>query len=145
VIRVHWRPLIPGEHDPERLWGLVLAGTALFGVGWLFSGMPTPLCPFHAITGLPCPSCGMTRGIRCLLHGNFAAAFFFNPLGMTALMGIAVYVIYAGVVVLGKQPRLRWEPISKRMALLIRTSLFFLVALNWIYLILREKALFSSP
>jgi hypothetical protein len=87
----------------------------------------------------------MTRGVRCLLHGNLVAAFLFNPLGMTALMGIAFYVFYAGVVVFGKLPRLRWEPISKRMAWLIRATLILMITINWLYLIVRERALFPSP
>jgi hypothetical protein len=133
--------LIPGERDSEFLWGVVLAASGCLGVAWLFSGLPTPLCPFHALTGIPCPSCGMTRGLRCLLHGNLTAAFLFNPLGMTLLCGLAFYLIYAAVVVIGNRPRLRWEPISKSTALFLRLTAILLIVMNWMYLILRERAL----
>lgn len=33
------------------------------------------------MTGLPCPSCGATRSVLSLLHGNFIAALRWNPLG----------------------------------------------------------------
>ena len=39
-----------------------------------------PTCPFHAITGLNCPGCGMTRGFNALLHGDILGAIQFNAL-----------------------------------------------------------------
>jgi hypothetical protein len=33
-----------------------------------------PACPFHRVTGLWCPGCGMTRALHALLHGEVAAA-----------------------------------------------------------------------
>jgi hypothetical protein len=33
-----------------------------------------PVCPFHRLTGLWCPGCGMTRALHALLHGDVAAA-----------------------------------------------------------------------
>ncbi len=44
-----------------------------------------PVCPFRALTGFTCPGCGSTRGMHQLLHGNFLAAFEFNPLLLLAL------------------------------------------------------------
>ena len=37
------------------------------------------VCPFRALTGLPCPGCGMTRAWISLLHGDLSAAFRFHP------------------------------------------------------------------
>ena len=39
-----------------------------------------PRCVFHGLTGLDCPGCGSIRSMQCLLHGEFVAAFRFNPL-----------------------------------------------------------------
>jgi len=36
-------------------------------------------CPFEALTGIPCPGCGMTRAILSLIAGNFGAAALYNP------------------------------------------------------------------
>ena len=37
-------------------------------------------CYFRKITGLDCPSCGLTRGFIALCHANFAEAFRVNAL-----------------------------------------------------------------
>lgn len=36
-------------------------------------------CPFEALTGIPCPGCGMTRAILSLIAGNFGEAALYNP------------------------------------------------------------------
>lgn len=38
-------------------------------------------CPFHFITGIPCPGCGMGRSIICFFHGRFVDSWLFHPLG----------------------------------------------------------------
>ena len=81
----------------------------------------------------------MTRGIRCLLHGDLESAFLFNPLGMTVLFGLALYLIYAVVVVTARLPRLRWEILSSRTTIFLRVTVVILVVMNWIYLIHRER------
>ena len=47
-------------------------------------------CPFHAVTGLWCPGCGMTRGMHALLHGQVRAALGFNLL-LVAVVPLAIY------------------------------------------------------
>lgn len=117
---------------------MVIALGGILAIGWLISGLPTPLCPLHMLTGLPCPTCGMTRGLSCLLHGNLEAALLFNPLLMTILIGMALYLLYCVVVVSAGLPRLRCEPLSKITALAMRVGVVALIAGNWIYLIIRE-------
>lgn len=140
--RFFWRPLRPGESDPELLWGAVLAASALLGVGWLLIGLPTPLCPLHALTGIPCPTCGMTRGIACLLQGRIIEGFLFNPLLIAGLLGAAIYVLYAAVVVIGRLPRLRCGPLSPAGLRFLRIGLVAAVALDWAYQLWREGTFF---
>lgn len=62
---------------PGSRW-LALAALAIsfvFPVG----GLPVDLCTFHATTGLPCPGCGLTRGLSALSQGDFTAALGLNP------------------------------------------------------------------
>lgn len=37
------------------------------------------ICPMMRFFGLPCPSCGMTRGFIAIAHGRFGEAWTFNP------------------------------------------------------------------
>lgn len=37
-------------------------------------------CPFRRMTGIPCPLCGMTRAVLCLLRGDVSGAFHCHPL-----------------------------------------------------------------
>ena len=44
-----------------------------------------PLCIFRSLTKFDCPGCGALRATHQILHGNFIAAFKFNPLFTLAL------------------------------------------------------------
>ncbi|HVF44291.1 MAG TPA: DUF2752 domain-containing protein [Pyrinomonadaceae bacterium] len=66
----------------RALFVLPLA-SAVFAVSALWSPTDLPgvvLCPFRALTGLPCPGCGMTRAFCALGHGDLAGAFGYNAL-----------------------------------------------------------------
>lgn len=107
---------------------------------WLRWGLPTPLCPLHALTGIPCPTCGMTRAVAALLHGKIRLAFLLNPLTTSLLFAVAFYVGYAAVVVIGRLPRLRWQPLCRTESLSIRIAAILLIAANWIYLLVAGKS-----
>jgi len=62
----------------------------------LFTGGHT-LCLFKNVTGLPCPSCGATRSMACLLHGHLLQALYWNPIGillMAAMVVIPLLLLY---------------------------------------------------
>src|SRR5262245_6202429 len=40
-----------------------------------------PPCTFKAVTGLPCPSCGMTTSFALLMHGDVLNSLWANPVG----------------------------------------------------------------
>jgi hypothetical protein len=67
----------------------VLSGLGVLGIGGgvfivrYFNPVAAgffPQCPFHAMTGLNCPGCGMTRGFNALFRGDFLTALHFNAL-----------------------------------------------------------------
>jgi hypothetical protein len=53
-----------------------------------------PPCPLRTITGVPCPLCGMTRGVTAAVHGNIGHALFLNP-GSVAAVILAVVLLFA--------------------------------------------------
>jgi len=49
------------------------------------------LCPFHWLTGLDCPLCGLTRGVCAFAKGHWREAVGFNaltPLGFAMLFAL---------------------------------------------------------
>lgn len=50
------------------------------------------LCLFHALTGLDCPGCGITRSFIALLHLDFARAFSFNWAGPLVFLLLACHL-----------------------------------------------------
>lgn len=76
-----------------RLMIFAGASAALFALARASNGFESGpvLCPFRALTDLPCPLCGTTRSVGNLLLGDFEAALAFNPLGIAfaiALVGM---------------------------------------------------------
>ena len=54
-------------------------------------------CFIKQLTGLPCPSCGTTRSVICLLNGNLKESFFLNPLGILMvflMLIIPLWILY---------------------------------------------------
>lgn len=132
------RPPIPGAVDPDLLWGGVLAVAGMLGAGWLASGLPTPLCPFHVLTGFPCPTCGMTRAAGALLRGDLPGAVVWNPLGTLLLCGAILYVVYAAVVVSLRLRRVGWS--GRCGGGRWRLAALLLLGLNWLYLLAAGRA-----
>ena len=65
----------------------VLVGAmALLGAGF-FQGLPD-LCLFHRLTGLDCPTCGLTRSIAAAARLDLGAAWRFHPFGPFLLAGL---------------------------------------------------------
>lgn len=64
------------------LFWVALGVSGLAVLGWGDPTSPTwPLrCPSFALLGIFCPGCGSQRAVHSLLHGEFGAAFAYNPL-----------------------------------------------------------------
>ena len=64
-------------------------GRALRSETHLQLGLPP--CTFRVVTGLPCPSCGMTTSFALLMHGDLANSLRANAVGtLMALFGLLV-------------------------------------------------------
>ena len=75
-------------------WAAWAASGALGAGGFAALGtpvaamLPGSLCPFRELTHLSCPTCGLTRALVLLAHGDLAASVAMHPWAL-ALLGQA--------------------------------------------------------
>ena len=72
----------------------------------------TPGCPLRLATGVPCPTCGMTRALWAAARFDFSAAFRFHPL----FWFVPPLVWYAFHM---NQPWMGWAPKKARLPAVI--------------------------
>lgn len=130
-----WRRLDPLEVDHEALW-LLVGGLSLclLGVALATPGIQLPTCGFKAVTGLPCPTCGLTRTIIALSRGNVQRAAFMNPLATILCFAGLLYLLYAAIVLALRLPRFR-PTVTATGARRVRIVAVTAIAVNWIWLI----------
>ena len=128
VVQVCRRPQWP-------IWAvlLVLVWLALGGATvWLSSHLDqvVSLCLFKRATHLPCPTCGFTRGVLCMLSGQPDQAWLYNPLLFSVL---ALFIAVTGIRILfARGLRIRLTRIERIIAWLLAAGL---LAANWAYVI----------
>lgn len=108
---------------------LLLAGA--FVVPYLPAGALPRTCLFQALTHLPCPLCGCTRGLALCMHGHFQAAWHITPLSVclfAALLGCLAFF----VIGFFKSGGIR---VSKKTAAYLVTTGILVALANWLYLL----------
>ncbi len=71
-------------------------GAAMLGIAAVRPLVPfnfVPPCPLRTLTGIPCPLCGMTRGVTAAVHLQLGKALFFNP-GSIVAVATAVFLLF---------------------------------------------------
>lgn len=79
-----------------------LKAVRTFGAGMLAVAAVRPIlpvevvppCPLRTLTGVPCPLCGMTRGVTAAVHGQIGHALFLNP-GSVAAVIVAIVLLFS--------------------------------------------------
>jgi hypothetical protein len=73
-----------------------IAGALMLGAGFalpLLPGHPGIACPLRALTGVPCPLCGMTTSVEATLHLDLSAALAANPAGIAAVVAAVALLV----------------------------------------------------
>jgi hypothetical protein len=95
-------------------------------------------CNFHAVTGIPCPFCGMTTAFAHMARGQVSEALLAQPVGAAgfvacvALLPIAIAGLLAGKDALGAVRRLPWGRLSKALVAMLAASWAFKIAVTFI-------------
>ncbi len=97
-------------------------------------------CLFKHFTNIPCPSCGSTRAVISLLHGNFIDACVLNPFGYIIFLILSIipfWIIFD--LITAKATFFNFYRYSEQLIRqrLIALPLIFIVILNWIWNLLK--------
>ncbi len=110
-----------------RIFLLAVAGAGLAAL--LFGASPERLallpCPFHAVTDLECPGCGMTRACIALASGDFGNALQYHPLSF----GLVLFA--GGFALAPRRIRRYWQTLSLHTRSAVAWSLLALVLGHW--------------
>ena len=126
----------PGYRAPRAavIAAIVLVALGL-AVAWLQESHEGPVvCPFRAVTGLPCPTCGLMRTAGALLHGRIGEAARTNPfdaffLSVVAPVGIVFWFLN---LVFGFAMRISSNRTERAVFWWIVAAV---IAVNWAYVL----------
>jgi hypothetical protein len=76
--------------------------------------LPFEVCVFHWLTGLPCPTCGMTRAVCHAVHGHWAQSVAWHPAGLILATGLAGWMLWVAAEAWRGQPIA--EALRRRLA-----------------------------
>lgn len=109
--------------------GLVLAYTSL--------RLPL-VCPLRALTGIPCPLCGMTTGTVASLRGDLGAAMAANPFSLAVVPATLAGMLDRLRAWAKARPPRVWSSNARRAALAFGMTLAFF---SWIFQLARFDVL----
>jgi len=75
---------------------LRVAAAGLVGAAAVWPALPLHppfACPLRALTGIPCPLCGLTRACVAAVHGHLGASLAFNPAGVLVVAAALVALV----------------------------------------------------
>ncbi len=125
---------------PRLLALALLAGSLLLPIlafDWVTSPQALVLCPLRAVTGIPCPSCGLTRALAHLERGHLAQALKFHPFSPLILL-LAVVLFVVLLLELVTHESIIFNPLKNRR------NIYFLFAVVVVFQVARTVIFFSN-
>jgi hypothetical protein len=130
--------------NKSKLYLFVLFA-CFIGYGWLLFSLQheheiqsqeITVCLFKKVTTVPCPSCGTTRSVMQLSHGNFLSAIFINPFGIIVGLIMIIAPVWISYDFIQKKETfytayLKIETILRKRKVAI--VFIVLVIANWIW------------
>jgi hypothetical protein len=127
------------KRAPDQIeFGIIYGGIALLmlGAGWMQPVLSlAPACVFKGLTGIPCLTCGSTRSVVFLSHGDILSAFIMNPLMTLSLLSAVLYLIYSLIGAAFDLPRISILLTDKEKNGM-RAGVVMLLIVQWAYLII---------
>jgi hypothetical protein len=135
----------PSSSPPSAAVRLRRAGLTVVVLGLLFAILYAKAIPciFARVVHQPCPGCGSTRAVLCLLHGDLHGLFTFNPLGPVISLLLGTLALQAFVSML------QWGDFRDagegRIGLLVKRGILIVGALEVLLWIARFFGVLGGP
>jgi hypothetical protein len=133
------RVLFANRKSGQIEYGIIYGGVILSMLGAVRL-LPVlsfaPQCLFRKLTGLPCPTCGATRSVVHLAHGDISLAFMMNPLAAAGILIAIFFFFYSIITLLFELPRFR-VLLRESESKAIRWGSVALLLAQWLYLLMR--------
>jgi hypothetical protein len=119
----------------ERIARIRTSGvlTALLAAGVFVNPsrpLPIDVCLLKRLTGLPCPTCGLTRAVCYALQGDWAASLGFHPAGILVVISLVGWVSWMSMEVwLGQA---LWLSGRQTVAKLAGAAIALISVVGWI-------------
>lgn len=97
-----------------------------------YISVPIVMCPFKAITGLPCPGCGGIRASQSILKGDFMSALQTNPLSCLFILFFIMMIFWSLYDGYKKQNTLL-DFLTKKWNKYVILTCFIIILSNWIW------------
>jgi hypothetical protein len=127
------------KRAPDQIeFGIIYGGIAflILGAGRLLPILSfAPDCVFKGLTGIPCLTCGSTRSVVHLSHGEILSAFAMNPLMTLCLISAALFFIHSLMSAAIDLPRVSFL-LTDNDRNIMRAGVVMLLLIQWAYLII---------
>ena len=119
----------------ERMTRIRTSGvvTALLAAGVFVNPsrpLPVDLCLLKALTGLSCPTCGLTRAVCHALQGNWGASLGFHPAGILVAVSLVGWVTWISLEAWRGQAL--WNGGRRSLARLAGAAIGVLSLVGWV-------------
>jgi hypothetical protein len=83
------------RRSKARQAGVIAAALALAALTNPNRPLPFEVCGFKLLTGLPCPTCGMTRALCHALRGHWSQSITSHPAGLIFAAGLVGWLLWS--------------------------------------------------
>lgn len=104
------------------LFGGLIAAGVIYIIFYSLTGIGIP-CVFHAVTGLKCPGCGISRMFISLLHFDFVSAFHYNA----ALLVLSPVFLILAITIIVKYIKTGTQKLSRGQSAVVIALIVLLI------------------
>lgn len=124
--------LLDSARRRAMAWQATVLAALLVGARLVNPGRPLPfdVCLFKHVTGLPCPTCGMTRALCYAVRGDWAQSVACHPLGPLVALALVAWMCWSAAEAFRGRPML--DSFGGRLGNALLVGGFALSLVTWI-------------